>query len=264
MEVMKAAGAPLSPLVSRWKARDDGDGGVLEQSIRVFFKVGRIAVSKVNGETRYRIRDGQRLPLDYYKNNTIHFLAPLALVAATLRHLPNQRASEAEIRREVALGCTLYQWEFMFCDCLLAGEGENGGAVARLVDRAVSILVELGLLAMEGDEVRVVDASANDFLADILRNFHEVYLAAVQGAMTRFLNGGQDPASKIAQSLTEKLLASKTFLKPEGHSELNRKSAMNTLKELKLTRPAKGEDPFRNGEMGDALYKYLKAVTGVG
>ncbi len=259
--LLETAGAEPSSLVAKWRIKSNRRD-YLDRSIRAFLKGGRITVSESNGGRRYRIREGQRVPLDYYKNNLLHFLVPAALVAGSLA--ADSGAPLEEVYRQVGLGCLLYQWEFMICECLLSDATQREAAVRSLADRALAVLSDLGLVEVRGARVAVRDTPKVRFFADLLRNYHEVYLAALEAARDRFLSKRSEPAPKLAEAVTEAHLLAGRFVKPEGHSALNQKSAMNTLKELKLTRPAAGEDPYAEGETGDILFHYLGSVIGTG
>jgi glycerol-3-phosphate O-acyltransferase len=262
-EVMTAAGADRSSLVAKWAAPSTAVRSYMDKSIRAFLRTGRISISTTEGVRRYRIREGQRLPLDYYKNNTIHFLAPAALLAGTLAASPAQPLPIETLYREATLCCRLYQWEFLFEGCLLAGDEERAFYVAKMVDQTLDMLRDLGLIQVREGAVTVVENAKIAFLANVLRNYHEVYLAAVEAVREKHLSGRHEPSAKLVQQLTAQRLAKGEFVKPEGHSALNQRGAMNTLKELKLIRPAAGEAPFDDGALGDELFRYLCIAVGM-
>jgi glycerol-3-phosphate O-acyltransferase len=56
-----------------------------EESLELFLRTDLLEEVTINNEQVYMIPDGRRLILDYYKNNSLHYLAPLSVAAWAFR-----------------------------------------------------------------------------------------------------------------------------------------------------------------------------------
>jgi glycerol-3-phosphate O-acyltransferase len=114
VQALQESGAELGELVEKWSpAGGEDDDDALGKTIDAFVKGGRIGIVRKDDNPEYEIPASERLPLDYYKNNIIHFLVPAALVAASCLAAPEQGAEVAAVRDDFVLACKLYHWEFM-------------------------------------------------------------------------------------------------------------------------------------------------------
>ena len=253
---LRSVGAPLSATVEGWETASGGDE-MLERSARAFLRSGRIAVAKKTPHA-YAVPRKQRQALDYYKNNIIHYLVPASIAAEALRNRQESPIDRDGLRTEMSLGITLYRSEFLL-DAGVCTDASPGSAVSdALLDGILGQMAEMGIVETEGDAVTVKDEESLRFLANVLRNYHEVYFVALEAVRDRIVHGAPEPISRRVKFLTQKYVAEGRFIKPEGHSILNQKSALSTLKDLHLSRPAAGEQPFANGAFGDRVYAYLK------
>lgn len=258
-------GVALSARVIRWRREHASNDVLLERSISVFVRVGRIVRSRGEVDDLYTIREDQRLALDYYKNNILHFLVPASLVANICIAAGQDTVALRQVQEQMGIACSLYESEFILGWCFRRNLASGGGSRSTiLTERGVAQLVATGVLVRRADQLSIRDRGRAAFLSEVMRNYHEVYLSAVEAARERGLSKCDETASNLAVDVMQRHLREKRFIKPEGHSVLNRKSAMNTLKELKLLRPPKGEAPFDPGNRGDVIYRYLLTAVGAG
>jgi glycerol-3-phosphate O-acyltransferase len=264
VDLLERVDAPLSPILMKWRDQGTDKNSLFHRSMRVFVKNGRIQAVSHSGEKRYAIRDGQRRPLDYYKNNTIHFLAPAASVATIVLAAGGADVSLAHIRKQIRLTCRLFQSEFIIKPFLDQSPEDVCPAADPIADGALDALVKMGVLIVDDTGASVLDRESASFLANVLRNYHEIYGAVLEAVKAKSESALQDPTSQIAQRIAQARLESQQFRCPEGPSTINLRSAVNTLKELKISNPKAGEDPFAKGGLGTALHTYLEAALAIG
>lgn len=251
---LKSGNVPMSDTVHRWIEEGRSENNSMDRVIRVFVKIGRMGALKGGAERYYVLKDPQRVALDYYKNNIIHFFVPASLTAAVCLVL-GEKCNRVELSEKLQLGCTLYHHEFILPDFM--GRYAEFPCVLQdsLVDNLLSRMTDCGVLQVDGDEIRIADRSFALQLAAVLRNYHEVYLAALLAARSKADDRSGATAAGISQ---EDIITT-----PEGRSTLSRQSATNTLKELRLLRPVEGETPFAPGALGDRLCWLLQALVDI-
>jgi glycerol-3-phosphate O-acyltransferase len=262
--VMRTLKAPLGELVERWLDEDDppAESDALGKTIDAFVKGGRISIARKGDNPSYEIPESERLPLDYYKNNIVHFLVPVSLVAASCLSAADGSAERSAVTEDLALMSKLYHWELMLPAYTPEDETDFAEQIAALLDAAVSALEQLGLIEVDGSRLVVADRERTRFVADVLQNFHETYYAALLSVRDRALGGAAGDPLRRARQRFEELIAEGRFAKPEGRSRLTFQSAFQAFKELHLSRPASDEQPFAEGELGDRLIGFLERAIG--
>ncbi|MDD5306240.1 MAG: 1-acyl-sn-glycerol-3-phosphate acyltransferase [Deltaproteobacteria bacterium] len=259
-QLLVANGADVSPFVRTWSA-ENGDGpDHLDRTIVAFVKAGRLRAVGTAAAQEYEVREGERLLLDYYKNNTIHFLVPHAIACAACLAAGSEGA--ADVTSDLELACRLYGMEFF-----LPEPGGDDAAflaeVSQLAAKTVRELVEAGILTDEGSRLRVADADRAALVAGVLRNFHEIYYAALLAVRERAASGGGADPMRRARSLADGFLAEGRFVRPEGNTRQNLQNAFDSFKEMRFLRPAAGETPFAADGQGARLVDYLERILTV-
>jgi len=255
---LAAQGAELDPMVAAWSGCAGDGREPLERTIAAFVRGGRLRVLGDGGEV-LEIKEGQRLPLDYYKNNILHLFAPSSIVALALRSRGGAGVAHEAIVEDVALACRLYRWEFLWPE-----PGDGGAAlveVAALVRDGLKPLLDLGIAVERGGRYDVADAACAAALADVLRNFHELYLSSLYTQRQRVLGEATGDPARLVRLHFDRAVAEKRFVKPEGQSRINVQSALQACKDLKLNRPPAEERPFDEGGLGDRLIKLLESAV---
>ncbi|HUT79414.1 MAG TPA: 1-acyl-sn-glycerol-3-phosphate acyltransferase [Polyangia bacterium] len=257
---LRQEGAARTALVDRGPGEDDAEqsGDTLDHIIAVFIRGGRISARVAGASREYEIAPGQRLPLDYYKNNTVHFFVPAALAAATLLAASGGEATADVIAADIADACRLYRWEFLLPEQPAAIDAPPASAVRDLADRGIAALARGGIAATSDSTVRIVDRERAHLLRDLLRGQHETYHACLTALRDRASGVYDGDSTRRARLESERMLAAGRYLKPEGPTRLNLQSAMLALKDLKLSRPPAGERPFDEGQLGERLIRYLE------
>ncbi|MCP4601370.1 MAG: hypothetical protein GY847_12740 [Proteobacteria bacterium] len=266
VDVLDGLGATISSFVDKWREQgsDNRNGeNLLDQTIQSFVKGGQISVDKKTEEPVYTIREGQRLPLDYYKNNIIHFFVPISMVCTSCLTADTKEVERSRIVEDVTLASRLYRWEFMLFSGQRREEERCREEVTELLDKALELLVRINVLSKTGNRFEVVDRNKAVALSDILLNFHEIYFAAVSTIRERAIEQGSQNSIERALAITQELTTSGYFSRPEGHSKLNLQNAIQVFKEFKILRPGKGQTPFENDGIGNRIYKYLEDATSI-
>jgi glycerol-3-phosphate O-acyltransferase len=265
-EILEIAGASVSDILVKWREPRNGNsdrGDFLDRTIRAFMKAGRVNVEKKGPEPRYSVRDDQRLPLDYYKNNIIHFLVPVSFVCTACLAKSGEEIDIDEVTRNVSIPYRLYGWEFMLNGDNRKADCKQSEEVFSLIDRALDVLAKAKILEVDGARVKIIDPEKALRLSDVLLNYHEIYFAAVTTVRDRAQNQLSGDVHKKSLSLAKEMTANGSLIKPEGHSHMNLKNAIQTFKEMKILRPGAGETPFNDGEIGDRIYRYLESAISI-
>lgn len=257
---LRAQGAELDGMVATWTA--DGGGGApgasLDRTIAAFVRGRRLgAVEGEGGEKVLEIGAGQRLPLDYYKNNIVHLLAPSAIVALSILRRGGGPVREEEIAADVALACRLYRWEFLWPE---AGEGAPSAEVVALARLGIEPLAATGVVTSSDGEVAVADAARLGEAADALRNYHEVYLSALLVQRQRTEGDATGDTARLVRAHFDRALEEGRYVKPEGGSRINVQNALQACRDLRLNRPSPEERPFDEGGLGDRLVRLLEGA----
>jgi glycerol-3-phosphate O-acyltransferase len=263
-DVLEATGAILSQSLLLWKkgASDESRGSDLfGQSIKAYVGRGRLKKEAAKtGAIQYHLVGSQRLAMDYYKNNTIHFFVPLSVVCSSCLRRSGARASLDEITSDFCLSGQLYHWEFMILRHRPCEEGADPAEPMRLSQKAIEILEHLAIASVQNGQITIENVDRAQLIADVLRSYHEVYYAALLAAKQRIEGQLQGDLSRKVRALAEDLLREKRFEKPEALSRANVQNALEACKELKLSRPPTGTHPFDKGQLGDELLSYLSSV----
>lgn len=189
------------------------------------------------------VPDEKRLPLDFYKNNTLHFfLLPALVLDAVGRGL-----SGDALRADVSWWLDLLRWEFPL--------PERDDLAAEL-ERVRGYLIAEGALAEPGDTLDrqhpyVVTVGA------ILDNFREAYWIAAQ-ALFELREGGLSQVAAIERM--QKRYRTGLLLgevhKPEGNSSVTLGNALSRFAELESVQVRSGKGKERTvlrGARFDAL-----------
>ena len=123
------------------------------------------------------------------------------------------------------------------------------------------LLQSKGILILENEKVMVKDRKKALLLSDTLRNFHEVYFAAICAAREKVLENTTGNSSKRAGQIADEMIASGRFIKPEAISKSNIKNALDVFKDLKILRPTSEQQPYSPQGLGTRIYDYLDAAT---
>ncbi len=253
-----------SDLVARWPDESGAgeSGDTLDRTIAVFIRGGRISAQGAGSERGYEIAPGQRLPLDYYKNNTVHFFVPAALAAVTLLAASDGEVSLDDLAADAASACRLYRWEFLLPEQPASVDAGPTPAVLELAASGIAALARNGIVTANGRTFRLVDPERALLLRELLRAQHETYHACLLALRDRAAGAYEGDSLRRARSESERALAAGRYLKPEGPTRLGLQTAMQALKDLKISRPSAGERPFDEGQIGHALLAYLEnAIT---
>jgi glycerol-3-phosphate O-acyltransferase len=262
--LLRQEGATLSDLVGKWPGEDDAEraGDTLDHTIAAFIRGGRISARTAGRDREYEITGDQRLPLDYYKNNIVHFFVPASLAAATLLASAGGEATADRIAADMADACRLYRWEFLLPEQPAGLDEPPAPLVRELAQRGARALVNAGLAEAREGAIRLIDPERTRLLRDLLRSQHETYHVSLTALRDRTLGAYEGDSTRRARVESERALAAGRYLKPEGPTRLNLQSAMQALKDLRLSRPPAGERPFDEGQLGERLLRYLeRALT---
>ncbi len=252
----------LSDKVKEWTVDTRGHRDSLNMAINVFVKDGRLKIIDKGNDPIYEIKQDQRLPLDYYKNNIIHFFVPSALVAASCLGAGDKGISIDEARDNLALACRIYRWEFFMPEYSASREDAFNVEVNELVDSGIRALKTSELISRTGDRLHVRNRDGARLIADILLNYHELYLASLRTLRSRVIGDLTGDLSRMARTDFDRSVNDGEFTKPEGKTRINLQNAFQSFRDLKINRPTSDQHPFDDGELGDRLIKLLEGAIG--
>jgi glycerol-3-phosphate O-acyltransferase len=226
------------------------DGAEFRESLAFLENGGLVQrLSGIGGEVIH-VPNEKRPPLDFYKNNTIHFF----LLAALLVDAQWRGLREAEANRDIAWWLDLFRWEFA-----LPERDEWGGEIESL--RA--ILRAEGVFAADG-EVDVAHPFVPTALG-LLDNFREAYWAVAQIVAELPEEGVSRKAffDRVRRQYRNGLLLGE-LRKPEGISSVTFGNALNRYVEVGGAEVAAGkgrEQTVRRASGADALGAILEALA---
>jgi glycerol-3-phosphate O-acyltransferase len=261
VDFMGNAGVNLSAFLLKWREHSSNqkeDDDLLDQAISAWIDGGRVRVDNKGKEPVYRVRADQRMTLDYYKNNIIHFFVPASLVCTSCLANGGNEVPKESIIRDLMLASSLYRWEFMFRGGSFYDDAQCYKEAEAVFSTALKLLVTEKILRADGDRISVVERKKAFFMSDILRGFHEIYFATVSATKEKALSGASGNSYNLAKAFTDKQVSEGRFFNPEAYIRLNVQTAVQSLKEMKII-SAKA-NAFDEGQQGDLVYRYLKAA----
>ncbi len=145
----------------------------LDNAIQTFKQWETVVLVEVGGETVINIPPNKRAEMEYYKNNGLHFMLDLVLVATA--HKCIMHPSRSDIFHLCKDMYELLQLEF-----IMAPDYPSVDAI----DGAIDSLIDMGALKQDGDELRRGDDEngrlAFEVCGRLLVNFLESYFAVVE------------------------------------------------------------------------------------
>lgn len=174
--------------------RDDVDGQIHAELQRMV-KDKNVRIEEAGGRKFYKVEERAYLPLDYYKNNILHYFVPEAIVSTALKANGARVGSIHDLDTVAAFAkqiSRILKYEFIF---------RPGDTFETLYQEALDNSVASGLLLLEEPEtgakrVQVPDdpqrADRLIFTANLIANFVEAYWSALRNIKTCLA----DPKSK--------------------------------------------------------------------
>lgn len=202
-------------------------------------------------EIVYSLQDENRLNLEYYKNNILHFFIPISFVALSVLSSREDVMSLDQIIRDYQFFKRLFWHEFIFDDRkddldevkdvlsylsarnMITGVERNGQAFIEVKGRG---------------RVRLMP------FAGLLRNYIESYWVVIRGCL--YLKKGAKPEKewmKKIQQLGAKMYKKGEIRRAEALSQSNYQSAVTFLEEAELVNVSEGGD--RADKKESNLYK---------
>lgn len=186
-----------------------------------------------DGENVYRLEDPGRQALDFYKNNVVHFLVPLAIVATAVLAQDTSPAPIVAVRETARRLSRLLKFEFSFAvDSAFDQNFEAASAVLerhRVLERR-----ETGLsVTLNGREHAEV-------LAGQIGVFLEAYrIATERAAKLSGPRAEKDLLTEILGAIKRAALEGR-ISRPEAASQLTAQNALRVLTDLEVVRRSDG------------------------
>jgi len=202
----------------------------IDQALDRFLRDQRIERFEANGERIWGIAVDQRITLEFYKNQILHFFAPAAIAAAAIRGGPD--AFGPDDLRERFLGLIwLLRREFIF-------DPDRTGSA--LLAEGLDALEAHGAISRTEEGARVCDPSLMGEIFGLVRPLLESY-ALILRSGDRLVTGSD--AKTLIRDLQRdeaSLLASGTITRPEALSLVNLKNAIDTFAEDDVLKTVNG------------------------
>ena len=150
-----------------------------------------------NGTRFYKVKKRNRIILDYYKNNIMHFCLPLLFVAASIRKMRGDKIPLNKISED-----------FDFLSNLLVNEFYIGNLNQSDLEKAIDWLAREKIIASSGSGkgeerlIEIIDPSLVEIFSNGLRNHLEAYLVTVIG-MQKIICGN---AKIVEGNLTDAII----------------------------------------------------------
>ncbi|GAB4111259.1 MAG: hypothetical protein OHK0013_47250 [Sandaracinaceae bacterium] len=181
-------------------------------------------------ERIFMVPEARRLPLEYYKNNVIHFFVPSALVASALGAL-GWEAPMTALRERVRRLSRLFKLEFQY---------RADAEFDEIFSDALGQMIEAGEVVWEGDVVRRAggaDGSRLGVYAEMIRTYFEAYRLALESVRdARALPTSRKEWSKQALSRANRAFSAGEIDLRESVSKLKLETALQALHDLGIVR----------------------------
>ncbi len=212
LDLLKRKGAPICD-------RDLRSRDVMSSALSRFVQSRYVQRFEEDGVSKVRVVPDARISLEYYKNTTIHFLAPASLLAACVR---------AGLRRGVLdVPDILVQFQTLIFLLRYELPFNPESSLEELGQAALDDLVAYGAIERTaGGAWQVANAAWLDELAELTRNFVESYHLVLRAmSALRERDATRRDFVKQIQSWGRPRLGADELLRPEALSIVNLKNA---------------------------------------
>lgn len=212
---MSRVGAQRSPALTRFDA-------AIAQALDRFLAQGHVKRLGGMANRVWSVVPGRRVPLDFQKNQILHFLALPSIVAHAIRPHALEAFTAEDLLDDTTLLLTLMRREFTF--------DPEDDARARLGD-GLSALAAHGAIASEGDGWRVADPGRIGEMHALVRPLIEAYRLVAHAAAKA--TGPLQPKAwtKALQDDEETWVATGLITRPEALSSVPLKHAVAVFTE---------------------------------
>jgi glycerol-3-phosphate O-acyltransferase len=209
----------------------------IAQALDRFVRDGRLEALEHAGERLWGVVPDERITLDYYKNQVLHFLGPAGLVASALRGA--LRAGPGPVAR-AALEASVARLAALLRRDLVH---DPARPAASWVDEGLELLELHGAVHRDGDRVELLDEVRAGELYGLLRPLLEGYLAVLDGTGEAGTRDGWVAA--IQEQLPARVAAGR-MTRPESASLVTLQNAIATLRDdgVLLEQPARRRVPL--------------------
>jgi glycerol-3-phosphate O-acyltransferase len=230
-DALKRQGAPIAHSLQsgNWSIKDALDR---------FENSKLIQQLALDGDTIIRIIPDRRITLEYYKNSVLHHMAPMSMMAATIR-ATRERFQEGgritldsdagqEIQRMFAKQVFLLRYEFTM---------DPAHDVQSLSAATLAQLKDYGAIHMDASGIGIAKREYLIEVAELTRNLLESTQLTLKGARalrTRDLTA--DTMPKALQEIGEQMVATEKLRRPEALSLVNLRNAVRAFQEEGLVR----------------------------
>lgn len=215
----------------------------LTQALDSFLRFDRIRVYEDGGSRVWAVVPEQRITLDFYKNQVLHYFAGACLAAAAIRALPDAPFTLADARKPFLFLVWMLRREFVL---------DPDRTASQHLQEAFDALQAHGALRQQGDGRYVVDEPARiGEIYGLLRCLLESYALVLRNA-ERLERTEPKALIKELQGEREALLALGHVTRPEALSAVSLRNAVDTFVE---------EGVLRRTDEGHALQPELRQVT---
>gem|GEM_PF-1118143 len=244
LELLRRKGAPGCD-------RDLLADEVLTSALNRFVRSRYVQRVEVDGIPRLRVSPDSRISLEYYKNATIHFLAPASLLAACVRAaLRRGTLDRTEIVLQFQTLVFLLRYELPF---------DPEASLDDLGEVALEDLLEYGAIRRSDDgEWAVANAAWLDELAELTRNFVESYHLVLRAlSALRERDATRKDFVKQIQAWGRPRLGADELLRPEALSIVNLKNAWKAFREDGIAVPRSDGSGVELDDAAVASYRRL-------
>lgn len=206
---------------ARLSATLDDFERALAEAIARFSRDGAITIRDTGDELVYSVNEEQRLALDYYRNNLLHYFVTAAITATALESFTVEAVPIEALSERIRDLSQLFKHEFLFRS-QRHFEQELQQALADLADQGM-LRREEGFVVKTEPE----DAPRNTFRA-VLEHFLEAYWLTARG-LTLLRDGELGERELLAKILQ---LGDRLYVRGElqYHESLSREIVKNALK----------------------------------
>lgn len=233
-----------------------------ESALNIFGEVGMIKVVDDTGAHFYSVDESKRLPLNFYKNNIVHFFVSFSLLAATLkslerRHGEGQALAITEVEALYDSLRTLLEGEFFF---------RPKEAQPAYVQNVLEFFREQGDLELHEQRV-IITAQGRKSLAayqEIIFNFLESYgMTLLAARQSRGQQVDEKDLLRTTLGLGRRLYVQGKLERLEALSKFTLQNAIHSLIDKGVLQKTDRKGILRVSDDDKVLLPWISALDGI-
>lgn len=204
----------------------------LTQALDRFLRTDRLRSHEHEGHRIWAVVPEQRITLDFYKNQVLHYFATPMLASAAIRALPEGPFTRSEARPGFLFLASLLRRELVL---------DPDRSAPELLDDGLDVLVAHGALTRDDDgRLHIVDTARIGEIHGLVRSLLESYALLLRSAAVVARHADPKRLVQALQADRDGAIAAGLVSRPEALSSVTLRNAVDTFLEEGVLR--RGDD----------------------